>query len=97
MTWAAAASWRRPGRPVRLPVAYLICNQTPPVGDQPSLMSFSELRTLFHEFGHGLHHMLTAIDHGMAAGINNVDWDAVELPSQFMENWCYPPRKRCSA
>lgn len=77
------------GQPVRLPVAYLICNQTPPVGDQPSLMSFSELRTLFHEFGHGLHHMLTAIDHGMAAGINNVDWDAVELPSQFMENWCY--------
>ena len=77
------------GQPVRLPVAYLICNQTPPVGDQPSLMSFTELRTLFHEFGHGLHHMLTAIDHGMAAGINNVDWDAVELPSQFMENWCY--------
>ena len=70
-------------------MAYLICNQTPPVGDQPSLMSFTELRTLFHEFGHGLHHMLTAVDHGMAAGINNVDWDAVELPSQFMENWCY--------
>ena len=77
------------GQSVRLPVAYLICNQTPPVGDQPSLMSFTELRTLFHEFGHGLHHMLTAIDYGMAAGINNVDWDAVELPSQFMENWCY--------
>lgn len=77
------------GQAVRLPVAYLICNQTPPVGDQPSLMSFSELRTLFHEFGHGLHHMLTAIDYVMAAGINNVDWDAVELPSQFMENWCY--------
>ena len=74
---------------VRLPVAYLICNQTPPVGDQPSLMSFTELRTLFHEFGHGLHHMLTTVDYGMAAGINNVDWDAVELPSQFMENWCY--------
>ena len=77
------------GQPVRLPVAYLVCNQTPPVGDQPSLMSFTELRTLFHEFGHGLHHMLTTVDHGMAAGINNVDWDAVELPSQFMENWCY--------
>jgi oligopeptidase A len=77
------------GQSVRLPVAYLICNQTPPVGGQPSLMSFTELRTLFHEFGHGLHHMLTAIDYGMAAGINNVDWDAVELPSQFMENWCY--------
>ena len=77
------------GQSVRLPVAYLICNQTPPVGDQPSLMSFTELRTLFHEFGHGLHHMLTTVDYGMAAGINNVDWDAVELPSQFMENWCY--------
>ena len=77
------------GQAVRLPVAYLVCNQTPPVGDQPSLMSFTELRTLFHEFGHGLHHMLTTVDYGMAAGINNVDWDAVELPSQFMENWCY--------
>ena len=77
------------GQSVRLPVAYLICNQTPPVGEQPSLMSFTELRTLFHEFGHGLHHMLTTVDYGMAAGINNVDWDAVELPSQFMENWCY--------
>ena len=77
------------GQSVRLPVAYLVCNQTPPVGDQPSLMSFTELRTLFHEFGHGLHHMLTTVDYGMAAGINNVDWDAVELPSQFMENWCY--------
>ena len=77
------------GQAVRLPVAYLVCNQTRPVGDQPSLMSFTELRTLFHEFGHGLHHMLTTVDYGMAAGINNVDWDAVELPSQFMENWCY--------
>ncbi|MDE0204892.1 MAG: M3 family metallopeptidase, partial [Candidatus Tectomicrobia bacterium] len=77
------------GQSVRLPVAYLVCNQTPPVGGQPSLMSFTELTTLFHEFGHGLHHMLTTVDYGMAAGINNVDWDAVELPSQFMENWCY--------
>ena len=77
------------GQSVRLPVAYLVCNQTPPVGGQPSLMSFTELTTLFHEFGHGLHHMLTTVDYGLAAGINNVDWDAVELPSQFMENWCY--------
>lgn len=77
------------GQSVRLPVAYLVCNQTPPVGGQPSLMSFTELTTLFHEFGHGLHHMLTTVDYGMATGINNVDWDAVELPSQFMENWCY--------
>ena len=71
-----------------LPVAYLICNQTPPVGDTPSLMSFDEVETLFHEFGHGLQHMLTTVDEPEAAGINNVEWDAVELPSQFMENWC---------
>ncbi|MEO0800947.1 MAG: M3 family metallopeptidase [Cyanobacteria bacterium J06642_2] len=74
---------------IRLPVAYLVCNQTPPVEDKPSLMTFGEVETLFHEFGHGLHHMLTRIDHPGAAGINNVEWDAVELPSQFMENWCY--------
>jgi oligopeptidase A len=78
-----------PGETVRLPVAYLVCNQTPPVGDTPSLMSFTEVRTLFHEFGHGLQHMLTTVNYGMAAGIRNVEWDAVELPSQFMENWCY--------
>jgi oligopeptidase A len=74
---------------VRLPVAYLVCNQTPPVDDKPSLMTFGEVETLFHEFGHGLHHMLTRIDYSMAAGTRNVEWDAVELPSQFMENWCY--------
>lgn len=74
---------------IRLPVAYLICNQTPPVDDKPSLMTFDEVETLFHEFGHGLHHMLTKVDYTGAAGINNVEWDAVELPSQFMENWCY--------
>ena len=73
----------------RLPVAYLTCNQTPPVDDKPSLMTFNEVTTLFHEFGHGLQHMLTTIDYPGAAGINNVEWDAVELPSQFMENWCY--------
>ena len=75
------------GQPV-LPVAYLICNQTPPVGGTPSLMSFEEVETLFHEFGHGLQHMLTTVEEPEAAGINNVEWDAVELPSQFMENWC---------
>ena len=74
---------------VRLPVAYLICNQTPPLGDKPSLMTFEEVETLFHEFGHGLQHMLTQVDYPEAAGINNIEWDAVELPSQFMENWCY--------
>ena len=71
-----------------LPVAYLICNQTPPVGEAPSLMSFEEVETLFHEFGHGLQHMLTTVEEPEAAGISNVEWDAVELPSQFMENWC---------
>ena len=71
-----------------LPVAYLICNQTPPAGDTPSLMSFEEVETLFHEFGHGLQHMLTTVEEPEAAGISNVEWDAVELPSQFMENWC---------
>ncbi|MEB3321521.1 MAG: M3 family metallopeptidase [Synechococcaceae cyanobacterium] len=76
------------GTPV-LPVAYLVCNQSPPVGDTPSLMTFQEVETLFHEFGHGLHHMLTTVERPQAAGINNVEWDAVELPSQFMENWCY--------
>ncbi|MCP9926808.1 M3 family metallopeptidase [Cyanobium sp. CH-040] len=76
------------GEPV-LPVAYLICNQSPPVGDTPSLMTFEEVETLFHEFGHGLQHMLTTVDRPRAAGISNVEWDAVELPSQFMENWCY--------
>ena len=73
----------------RLPVAYLVCNQTPPVDGKPSLMTFEEVETLFHEFGHGLQHMLTKVDYPGAAGINNVEWDAVELPSQFMENWCY--------
>lgn len=72
-----------------LPVAYLVCNQTPPSKDKPSLMSFEEVQTLFHEFGHGLQHMLTTISLPQAAGINNVEWDAVELPSQFMENWCF--------
>jgi oligopeptidase A len=76
------------GAPV-LPVAYLICNQSPPLGDTPSLMTFDEVETLFHEFGHGLQHMLTTVDWPQAAGINHVEWDAVELPSQFMENWCY--------
>ncbi len=71
------------------PVAYLTCNFTPPVGDQPSLLTHSEVTTMFHEFGHGLHHMLTQIDVAGVSGINGVAWDAVELPSQFMENWCW--------
>ena len=72
-----------------VPVAYLTCNGSPPVGDKPSLMTFREVETLFHETGHGLQHMLTAASVGDVAGINGVEWDAVELPSQFMENWCY--------
>lgn len=74
---------------VRLPVIYLVCNGTPPVDGKPSLMSFNEVRTLFHEFGHGSQGMLTRIDEAEAAGINGVEWDAVELASQFMENWLY--------
>merc|ERR1712124_46982 len=65
------------------------CNQTPPIGDKPSLMTFREVETLFHETGHALQHMLTQQDCGHVAGIRGVEWDAVELPSQFMENWCY--------
>jgi len=78
-----------PGSSVRLPVAHMVCNQSPPLGDQPSLMTFREVETLFHEFGHALQHMLTDVDEGLVAGIRGVEWDAVELPSQFMENWCY--------
>lgn len=74
---------------IQIPVAHLICNSTPPVGSKPSLMTFREVETLFHEFGHGLQHMLTTINEADAAGINGVEWDAVELASQFMENWCY--------
>jgi len=73
----------------QLPVAYMTCNFTPPVGDKPALLTHGEVETLFHEFGHGLHHMLTRIDYSAVSGINGVAWDAVELPSQFMENWCW--------
>ena len=74
---------------LRLPVVHLVCNGTPPVGDTPSLMSFSEVETLFHEFGHGLQGMLTTVDYADVAGLSGVEWDAVEIASQFMENWCY--------
>ena len=73
----------------RLPAAYLVCNFTPPVGDEPALLTHNEVQTLFHEFGHGLHHLLTTVDHPPVAGIHGVEWDAVELPSQFLENWCW--------
>jgi oligopeptidase A len=74
---------------VQTPVAYLTCNFTPPTGSDPALLTHDEVTTLFHEFGHGLQHMLTKIDHLGVSGINGVEWDAVELPSQFMENWCW--------
>lgn len=71
------------------PVAYLTCNFNAPIDGKPALFTHDEVTTLFHEFGHGIHHMLTKIDVGGVSGINGVPWDAVELPSQFMENWCY--------
>ncbi len=74
---------------IQLPVAFLTCNLTPPIGDEPALFNHDEVITLFHEFGHGLHHMLTRVDAGAISGINGVEWDAVELPSQFLENWCW--------
>jgi len=77
------------GGATSLPVAYLVCNFMPPVGSQPSLLTHSEVVTMFHEFGHGLHHMLTRVDYPSIAGINGVAWDAVELPSQFMENFAW--------
>ena len=74
---------------LQIPVAYLTCNLTQPIGDDPALFTHDEVTTLFHEFGHGLHHMLTKVEHIGVSGINGVAWDAVELPSQFMENWCW--------
>jgi len=74
---------------LQIPVAYLTCNLTQPIGDDPALFTHNEVTTLFHEFGHGLHHMLTKVEYIDVSGINGVAWDAVELPSQFMENWCW--------
>jgi len=74
---------------LQLPVAFLTCNFSPPIGDAPALLKHSEVETLFHEFGHTLHHLLTEVDEMSVAGINGVAWDAVELPSQFLENWCW--------
>ena len=88
--WMAdCISRRRVGDRLQLPVAFLTCNFTPPVGDDPALFTHNEVITLFHEFGHGLHHMLTRVDTLAVSGISGVPWDAVELPSQFLENWCW--------
>lgn len=83
------ATRQRLGDGVQLPIAYLTCNLTPPVGDDPALLTHTEVTTLFHEFGHGLHHMLTQMDTAGVSGISGVEWDAVELPSQILENWCW--------
>lgn len=82
--------YRQDGQ-LQYPVAYLTCNFNGPVDGKPALFTHDEVVTLFHEFGHGLHHMLTQIDVGGVSGISGVAWDAVELPSQFMENWCWEP------
>ena len=74
---------------VRLPMAVLVCNQSVPVGNTPPVMRFNEVNTLFHEFGHALQHMLTTVDEPDASGVNGIEWDAIEIASQFMENWCY--------
>jgi oligopeptidase A len=82
---------RLPDGTLQLPVAYLTCNFNGPVDGKPALFTHDEVVTLFHEFGHGIHHMLTQIEAGGVSGINGVAWDAVELPSQFLENWCWQP------
>ncbi|MEQ3657762.1 MAG: oligopeptidase A [Glaciecola sp.] len=82
---------RLPDGSLQLPVAYLTCNFNGPVDGKPALFTHDEVVTLFHEFGHGIHHMLTKIEAGGVSGINGVAWDAVELPSQFLENWCWQP------
>lgn len=81
--------WRHPDGSVQTPIAYLVCNFTPPIGDREACLTHDELTTLFHEFGHGIHHLFTKMERLDIAGINGVPWDAVELPSQFMENFCW--------
>jgi len=86
----ARARWRRPdGAGLQTPLAHLVCNFAEGVNGQPPLLTHDDLITLFHEFGHGLHHLLTRVDEHHVAGISGVEWDAVELPSQFMENFCW--------
>ena len=89
--WMAECAVRRrlADGSLQIPIAYLTCNFNKPVGDEPALFTHDEVITLFHEFGHGLHHMLTQVEVAGVSGINGVAWDAVELPSQFLENWCW--------
>ncbi|MFI9654166.1 oligopeptidase A [Guyparkeria sp. GHLCS8-2] len=89
--WMAGAIQRHrlPNGSIQQPAAFLTCNFTPPVGGEPALLTHDEVTTLFHEFGHGLHHLLTQVDAASVSGISGVAWDAVELPSQFLENWCW--------
>lgn len=90
--WMADCRTRRiKGGELQLPVAFLVCNFNRPVEGKPALLTHDEVTTLFHEFGHGLHHMLTKMDVAAVSGITGVEWDAVELPSQFMENFCWQP------
>ncbi|MEO5734050.1 MAG: M3 family metallopeptidase [Rubrivivax sp.] len=85
----ARTRWQRPDGALQLPVAHLVCNFAPPVGEQPALLTHDDVITLFHEIGHGLHHMLTRVEELAVSGIAGVEYDAVELPSQFMENYCW--------
>ncbi|WP_028485548.1 M3 family metallopeptidase [Thiomicrorhabdus chilensis] len=86
---SAVSRWKHSGGDLQKPVAYLVCNFTPPVGDKPACLTHDEVTTLFHEFGHGIHHLMTQMEHLDISGISGVPWDAVELPSQFMENFCW--------
>jgi len=81
--------YRQPDDVVQTPVAFLTCNFTQPLDDKPALLTHDDVITLFHEFGHGLHHLLSLVEEPSVTGISGVPWDAVELPSQFLENWCW--------
>ena len=86
---SAVSRWKHPNGQRQTPVAYLVCNFSPPVGNTPACLTHDEVTTLFHEFGHGIHHLMTQMEHLDISGISGVPWDAVELPSQFMENFCW--------